>query len=60
MNAVSHTSYTSDCATQVPDAIEHMYAGKNTGKVTVTLAEYARDCNTVGVHASGAVMTLGS
>jgi NADPH-dependent curcumin reductase CurA len=39
MNAVSHTSYTSDCATQVPDAIEHMYAGKNTGKVTVTLAE---------------------
>jgi NADPH-dependent curcumin reductase CurA len=24
---------------QVPDAIEHMYAGKNTGKVTVTLPE---------------------
>eukprot|EP00802_Teleaulax_amphioxeia_P017366 Tamp_17521.p1 GENE.Tamp_17521~~Tamp_17521.p1 ORF type:complete len:355 (+),score=64.90 Tamp_17521:44-1066(+) len=24
---------------QIPDAIEHMYAGKNTGKVTVTLPE---------------------
>ena len=39
MNAVSHKSCASDCATQVPDAVEHMYAGKNTGKVTVTLAE---------------------
>jgi len=24
---------------QVADAIEHMYAGKNTGKVTVTIPE---------------------
>jgi len=24
---------------QIPDAIDHMYAGKNTGKVTVSIPE---------------------